>query len=68
MASPHYVIRRSRSGRFNFTLLAEHGRINGVVVVPTDNRSKDEVQKLAHDKIRALAEDLATVTNRCPPA
>lgn len=68
MASPHYVIRRSRSGRFNFTLLAEHGRINGVVVVPTDNRSKDEVQKLAYDKIRALAEDLATVTNRCPPA
>ncbi|GJE53864.1 MULTISPECIES: hypothetical protein [Methylobacterium] len=64
MASPHYVIRRSRSGRFNFTLLAEHGRINGVVVVPTENRSKEEVAQHAREKIRALADDLATVANR----
>ncbi len=64
MASPHYVVRRSRSGRFNFTVLAEHGRINGVVVVPTENRSKEEVARHAHEKIRALAEDFAAVANR----
>lgn len=66
MASPHYVIRRSRSGRFNFTLLAEHGRINGVVVVPTDNRSKEEIARIARAKIRALAEEFASVAGRCP--
>ncbi|KQP52592.1 hypothetical protein ASG40_07045 [Methylobacterium sp. Leaf399] len=59
----HYVVRRSRLGRFNFTLLANHGRITGVVTVPTENRSKAEVEQAAHDKIRALAAELAAATS-----
>ena len=58
MQQPHYLVRRSRMGRFNFTLLAKHGRITGVVVVPTANRTKDEIEAAAHAKIRALAGEL----------
>lgn len=68
MAKPHYVVRRSRMGRFNFTLLAAHGRITGVVVVPTDNRTKQAIEEEAHAKIRALASDLADATGRGDPA
>lgn len=50
-------------GRFNFTLLAAHGRITGVVVIPTENKTKDEIEQAAHRKIRALASELATVTS-----
>lgn len=58
----HYVVRRSRLGRFNFTLLANHGRITGVVVVPTENKTKSEIEEAAHVKIRALASELADAT------
>ncbi|GJD95268.1 hypothetical protein [Methylobacterium iners] len=58
MPQPHYVIRRSRMGRFNFTLLGQHGRLTGVVVVPTENRTKPEVEEEARAKIRALAREL----------
>lgn len=61
MQPPHYVVRRSRSGRFNFTLLADHGRITGVVMVPIENRSRTEIEQLAHRKIRALVGELASV-------
>lgn len=58
MQQPHYLVRRSRMGRFNFTLLAKNGRITGVVVVPTANLTKDEIEEAAHAKIRALAGEL----------
>lgn len=55
MAKPHFLIRRSRSGRFNFTLLSTHGRITGVVNVATTDRTKGEIEQEAREKIRALA-------------
>lgn len=58
LGKPHYVVRRSRMGRFNFALLADHGRMTGMVVVPTENRTKSEIEREAHAKIRALAADL----------
>ena len=64
----HYLVRRSRLGRFNFTLLATHGRITGVVTVATDNRTKAEIEQAAHDKIRALAAELAAVAGVLEPA
>lgn len=63
----HYLVRRSRLGRFNFTLLAQHGRITGVVTVPTENRSKAEVERAAHEKIRALAAELAVAAGALEP-
>lgn len=54
-------------GRFNFTFLAEHGRITGMVRVPTENRSKPEIEKAAHDKIRALAAELAAASGSPEP-
>lgn len=57
----HYLVRRSRLGRFNFTLLGNHGRITGVVMVPIENRSKVEIEQDAHRKIRALVDELAAV-------
>lgn len=64
----HYLVRRSRLGRFNFTLLANHGRITGVVTVPTENRSKAEIERAAHEKIRALAAELAAAAAAREPS
>lgn len=64
----HYLVRRSRLGRFNFTLLANHGRITGVVTVPTENRTKAEIERAAHEKIRALAAELAAAAEMIEPA
>jgi hypothetical protein len=64
--SPHYVVRRSRSGRFNFTLLSEHGRISGVVLVPTEKRSREEIERSAHARIQALAAALVTTVGTPP--
>jgi len=64
----HYLVRRSRLGRFNFTLLAQHGRITGVVTVPTENRTKAEIERAAHEKIRALAAELAAAAGVVEPA
>lgn len=58
---PHYVVRRSRMGRFNFTLIGAHGRITGVVAIPTENKTREEVEAEAHRKIRALAGELVAV-------
>lgn len=66
MPSPHYVVRRSRSGRFNFTLLSEHGRINGVVVVPTERLTREEIERTARAKIQALAAALVTAVGPAP--
>lgn len=63
MTKPHFLIRRSRSGRFNFTLLAPQGRITGVVTVPTAGRTKGEIEAEARDRISALAGVLADVTD-----
>lgn len=68
LVKPHYVVRRSRMGRFNFTLLAAHGRITGVVVVPVENKSKQEIEHEAHRKIRALVGELADATGAQDPA
>ncbi|HJE22374.1 MAG TPA: hypothetical protein K8W01_01770 [Methylorubrum populi] len=68
MPRPHYVVRRSRSGRFNFTLLAEHGRISGTVFVTTADLPRDEIERRAHEQIRALAETLVAVVGVPKPA
>lgn len=67
MPTPHYVVRRSRSGRFNFTVLSEHGRINGVVTVATAGLSREEIEGCARAKIAALAETLVAVARRPVP-
>ena len=62
MRAPHYVMKRARSGRFNFTLLTDHGRINGSVMVPVEKHlSRSEISEAAHGKIRALVGDLVQV-------
>lgn len=66
MPSPHYVVRRSRSGRFNFTLLSEHGRISGVVIVPTEKLSREEIERSARAKIQDLAAALAAAVGPPP--
>ena len=66
MPSPHYVVRRSRSGRFNFTLLSEHGRINGVVVVATEKLSREEIERNARAKIQELAAALTAAVGPPP--
>ena len=62
MRSPHYIVKRCRSGRFNFTLLTDHGRINGSVVIQIEkDQSRAEIEEAAHRKIRALVGDLAQI-------
>ncbi|CAO4176207.1 hypothetical protein [Methylorubrum populi] len=68
MPRPHYVVRRSRSGRFNFTLLAEHGRISGTVFVATADLPRDEIERRAYEQIQALAETLVAVAGVPKPA
>lgn len=55
-------------GRFNFTLLANHGRITGVVTVPTEDLTKAEIERAAHEKIRALAAELAAAAGALEPS
>ena len=62
MAIPHYVVRRSRSGRFNFTLITDDGRLTGSVSTEPNGRPGTEIEQEALDKIRAIAESFATVT------
>ncbi|GJE15848.1 hypothetical protein [Methylobacterium marchantiae] len=68
MPQPHYFVRRSRMGRFNFTLIGAYGRITGVVVIPTENKSREEIEAAAHQKIRALADELVTVMGKAASA
>jgi hypothetical protein len=41
-------------GRFNFTLIGAHGRITGVVAIPTENKTREEIEVEAHRKITRL--------------
>ncbi|WP_155912006.1 hypothetical protein [Methylobacterium sp. 77] len=68
MPQPHYVVRRSRMGRFNFTLIGAHGRMTGVVVISTENKTREEIEDQAHLKIRALAAELVAVMEKGAPA
>ena len=60
MANPHYVVRRSRSGRFNFALIVGRGRLTGSVSISLDGKKGAEIGRLAHHKIQALAKTFAT--------
>ncbi|TXM66793.1 hypothetical protein FV226_23030 [Methylobacterium sp. WL12] len=62
MATPHYVVRRSRSGRFNFTVITDDGRLTGSVSTEPNGRTGTEIEQEARDKIRAIAESFATAT------
>ncbi|WP_244030644.1 hypothetical protein [Methylobacterium sp. E-016] len=62
MAKPHYIVRRSRSGRFNFILITEAGRFKGYVNTDLDGQSRAEIERQALDKIGALAESFAEAT------
>lgn len=62
LASPHYIVRRSRSGRFNFVLITDAGRFTGYVITEPSGRSSAELEQEARDKIRALAGSFAEVT------
>lgn len=63
LAKPHYIIRRSRSGRFNFALITDAGRLTGSVSVPLRDRANAEMEREARDKIRALAESFVEATS-----
>lgn len=59
MSQVHYVVRRSRSGRFNFTLMSEGGRLTGSVIVVTTGKTGSEIEGDAHDQILHLAKMFA---------
>lgn len=61
MTKTHYIVRRSRSGRFNFVLITEAGRFTGYVITKLDGRSNAELEREARDKIRALADSFAEI-------
>ena len=63
MDTPHYIVRRSRSGRFNFALITEAGRFTGYVMTSVESGSNDEMKRQAQDKIRALAESFIEATS-----
>jgi hypothetical protein len=63
LPKPHYIVRRSRSGRFNFALITEAGRFTGYVTTSVESGSNDEMKRQAQDKIRALAESFAEATS-----
>ncbi|MBB5760155.1 hypothetical protein HNR00_004901 [Methylorubrum rhodinum] len=54
---PHFLLIRSRSGRFNLTLITDHGRLQGVVQVDVEtHQSQDDIRKMAMEKVKLLAE------------
>ena len=59
MANPHYVVRRSRSGRFNFALIVGRGRLTGSVSISLDGKEGAEISRLARGKIHLLAKTFA---------
>ena len=61
MAKVHYIVRRSRSGRFNFTLISEEGRLTGSVIIETKGKTRIDIERDARDQIRHLAEMFAKV-------
>ena len=60
LANPHYIVRRSRSGRFNFTLITNDGRLTGSVSTEPNGRPSTEIKQEARDKIREIARSFAT--------
>ncbi|TXM67140.1 hypothetical protein FV229_10965 [Methylobacterium sp. WL120] len=56
------MVRRSRSGRFNFVLITEAGRFTGCVYVRSEGESSAEINRHASDKIRALAKSFGEAT------
>lgn len=62
LPKPHYVIRRSRSGRFNFALITDHGRLTGFVSISLDGQESVKIDQQARAKVRALAESFAAAT------
>lgn len=67
MAKVHYVVRRSRMGRFNFTLISGTGRITGSVVVPTAGRTGADIERDAREQIRHIAETFVGVVSPGSP-
>ena len=59
LAPLHYVVRRSRSGRFNFTIITEEGRLTGSVSTEPSGRTRAEIEQEARGKIRAIAGNFA---------
>jgi hypothetical protein len=59
LAKPHYVVRRSRSGRFNFILITDEGRLIGSVPIKIEGGSSTKIERQARDKIRSLSESFA---------
>ncbi len=55
---PHFLLIRSRSGRFNFTLITDHGRLSGVVKVDIEpHNTQDEIRKMALEKVEIVANE-----------
>lgn len=54
----HYVVRRTRFGKFCFTLMTSTGRLTGSVLVPITGQTSDELTRQGQEKIRALAAEL----------
>ena len=63
LTKPHYIVRRSRSGRFNFVLITEAGRFTGAVSIRSEGQSSAEIVRQTNDKIRALAKSFSEVTS-----
>ena len=63
LTKPHYIVRRSRSGRFNFVLITEAGCFTGSVSIRSEGQSSAEIKQQASDKIRALAISFAEATS-----
>ncbi|TXM64602.1 hypothetical protein [Methylobacterium sp. WL120] len=59
MPKRHYVFRRSRSGRFNFALITDDGRLTGSVSISLNGQESVEIDRQARAKIRAIAESFA---------
>lgn len=62
LAAPHYIVRRSRMGKFNFVLITDGGRLTGSVTISLEGQSNVELERQARDKIRTLAEAFAETT------
>ncbi len=67
MSEVHYIVRRSRMGRFNFTFISDAGRLTGSVVVSTAGRTGADIESDARDRIRQLAETFARIASPTMP-
>ena len=60
---PHYIVRRSRSDRFNCVLITEAGHFTGSVSVRSEGQSSAEIKQQASDKFCALTKSFAEATS-----